>query len=325
MRALVIGHFSTVGDIESLRVAQAVLEDEAIPWDLLPFNPRLAPHLEGTVTAGELEPERYTHLIAVCGPLWPGLLARRGIELGRFAHCTRIGLNLTMVRPVSEWNPFHLLIERDSDRANRPDLTFLSDTAAVPVAGLCTIGRQREYGRRQRHGEAIARLNELIETRALARVEVDTRWPRHRNSGGLASPDQVMALISRFDVLLTNRLHGMVYALRAGVPVIAIDPIEGGDKVIAQAQALRWPAVARVDNAEPKWMERALDWCLADEGRAAAGEVAAAARASLLPVANEFRSALSQPFKEQPVPADPPGAVRLAARLARAFRSTIGG
>lgn len=321
MRALVIGHFSTVGDIESLDFVESVLKNEGIPRDLLPFNPKFAPHLRGALRTADLEPAKYSHLIAVCGPLWPGLLAERGIALHRFAHCTRIGVNLTMVRPLDEWNPFHLLLERDSDRLTRPDITFMRETARTPVAGLCTIARQREYGGRQRHGESIGLLGKLIEARSLAAIDVDTRWPRHRNSGGLASPDQVMAVIAKLDVLLTNRLHGLVYALRAGVPVIALDPVLGGDKVVAQAEVLGWPAVSRVEDASAQWIERTLDWCLSDDGRSAAQSIAAAARAKLQPAAIELRAALLETFDYRPLP--PP--VSLFGRLAKALRGKRGG
>lgn len=323
-RALLIGHFSTIGDIESLHHVEAMLEGEGIAHDVLPYNPKFVPALDRAIPRSELKPSRYTHLIAVCGPFWPELLERRGIALEDFAHCTRIGVNLTMVRPVEEWNPFHLLLERDSSRTTRPDISFLQATGRVPVAGLCTIGRQREYGRRQRHGQAVALLRQLVERRELAAVEIDTRWPAFRNSGGLGSPDQVISLIERLDVLLTNRLHGLVYALKAGVPVLALDPVSGGDKVSAQASVLGWPAVSTVEEASPDGLERMLDWCLSTEGRTAAGAVAANARSKLQPVNDELRSALRSRFDFQPLPAlpssTPTGAAR---RLARAIRRLL--
>lgn len=59
-----------------------------------------------------------------------------------------------------------------------------------------------------------------------------------------SAPEQVAALVRRCDLVVTSRMHGLVLALRAGVPVLAVDPIAGGAKVSAQARAWSWPAVA---------------------------------------------------------------------------------
>ena len=259
MRALILGHFSTVGDVDSLAYVIETLREEGIPYDVVPFIRKLTRHIEQAVDRTELDPSKYTHLIVVCGPFWPELLERRGFDLERFAHCVRIGINLTMIEPTRVWNPFHLLLERDSDRAVRPDLTFLRQTDRVPVVGICTIEGQREYGGSQRHAEAISLMRRLVLDRGLAAVEIDTRWPAYRNSGGLTSPAQVTSVIERMDVLLTNRLHGLVYALKSGVPVLAIDPVDGSGKVTMQAKELGWPAVATVDGATPAWLDGTLD------------------------------------------------------------------
>ena len=320
MRALVIGHFSTVGDIESLDYVESALSKEGIAYDIAPYKGKLAPHIRGSLRLASVNPADYTHLVAVCGPFWPAFLQRHGIDLDRFAHCTRIGVNLTMVLPLSEWNPFHVLIERDSDRMTRPDITFLRDTPAVPVIGLCMIARQPEYGKRQRHAEALGLFRQLVEAQGLATIEIDTRWPRYRNSGGLGSPAEVISVIRRTDVLLTNRLHGMVYALKAGVPVLALDPVQGSGKVTAQAQVLGWPAVSTVEDASPDWLKRNLDWCLSQEGHSAAAAIAEKARSLLQDLPDELHTAVRNQFDYRPIPKAPPGTgAGLARRLARAI------
>lgn len=305
MRALLLGHFSTVGDIESLRWVQDILSAEGIPFDVAPYVDKYVPALAGAIPLGAIEPDRYTHLVVICGPIWPELLAKRKVDLHRFAHCVRIGVNLTMVEPLADWNPFHVLLERDSDRAARPDLTFLCDTGRVPVVGVCTIARQREYGGRQRHGQALEMLQDLVRDRRLATVAVDTRWPASRNDGGLGSPEEVISVISRLDVLLTNRLHGLVFALKAGVPVLAVDPVAGGDKVMAQAGVLGWPAVTTVDEGTADQLPALLDWCLSAEARDQARSVAARAREQLDPIADDLRQAFRKPFQPIPLPQQP--------------------
>ena len=305
MRALILGHFSTVGDVDSLAYVTETLREEGVAYDVLPFIKKLSGHIDQAIDRSDLNPLAYTHLIVVCGPLWPDLLTRRGVDLHSFAHCTRIGVNLTMIEPIDEWNPFHILLERDSDKEVRPDLTFLRSTGRVPVAGLCMIESQREYGSRQRHGEAVHLLRKLVVDRSLAAVEIDTRWPAFRNSGGLASPAQVASVIGRTDVLLTNRLHGLVYALKIGVPALAIDPVDGGGKVTAQGKVLGWPAVATVDAASFDWLDRMLDWCLSDEGRRAADAIAGRAVENLRHVGDQLRAALRAEFSYRPIPPSP--------------------
>ena len=46
---------------------------------------------------------------------------------------------------------------------------------------------------------------------------------------------QVESLLRRLDAVVSSRLHGMVLALKNGVPVVALDPVDGGAKVAAQA------------------------------------------------------------------------------------------
>ena len=43
---------------------------------------------------------------------------------------------------------------------------------------------------------------------------------------------------------MTTRLHGLVLALKNGVPAVAIDTVAGGAKVARQADALGWPVLA---------------------------------------------------------------------------------
>lgn len=73
-------------------------------------------------------------------------------------------------------------------------------------------------------------------------MPVDTRLdPRQwRNP---STPGQLDSVLCRLDAVLTTRLHGLVLALRLGVPVLAVDPVNGGGKVGAQAAAWGWPAL----------------------------------------------------------------------------------
>ena len=266
-RAILMGHFSTVGDMECLGIVRRWLDQAHIACDIAPYSERIRSGLPGAIDPGAAEARAYTHLIVVCGPCRPEIFRRNGIALERFKHCVRIGVNLTMIEPVTAWNPFDVLLERDSDRLSRPDLAFLEPTTALPVVGRCLVRRQEEYGARQRHELAHRLIHGLITSRNFATIDIDTRCVG--DSDELRTPAAIFSIMGRLDFLLTTRLHGMVYALKAGRPVIAIDPIAGGDKVSAQARALGWPQVILAENASAGWMNQAADWCLSADADAA--------------------------------------------------------
>ena len=71
---------------------------------------------------------------------------------------------------------------------------------------------------------------------------VDTRLAQ-REWRSPATAAQVEAVIARADVVVTTRLHGLVLALKNGVPALAIDPVADGAKVAAQAAAWGWPVL----------------------------------------------------------------------------------
>ncbi|MGH3930960.1 MAG: hypothetical protein ACRDTF_13400 [Pseudonocardiaceae bacterium] len=65
-----------------------------------------------------------------------------------------------------------------------------------------------------------------------------------------------------------------------GVPVVAVDPVDGGGKVSAQARAWSWPALVTAEeppsgSAELRQWWR---WCLSAHGRVTAAQCAASTR-----------------------------------------------
>lgn len=291
LRALLTGHFSTVGDIESLELVRSWIEDIGIPYDVAPFFQSVREKMPDAVDLTMIDPAAYSHLIMVCGPVWEEQLKSIAFDLNRFRHCLTIGVNLGMVTPVQTWNPFDVLLERESDRLTRPDLTLLAETSPVPVAGRCMVRKQSAYHGREHHEEARRLFDNLTLTRNFAVMDIDTRWYRDHN--GLRTPAHVLSAIQRMDVLLTNRLHGMIYALKAGVPVIAIDAIAGGGKVSDQANAVGWPQCIPIEKATMARLEAALDWCLTPQARSIARACRERALPELRNVKQQFIDALT--------------------------------
>ena len=264
MKILVGGWFSfesmgaTAGDLITCDLVVEWLDTAGLEYDVA-----FAPPFQGGINWKTTDPKTYSHVIFVCGPLGNGDPSNAFLK--HFESCRLIGLNLSMLDPLETWNPFALLLERDSTRTARPDISFLAHPKVVPVTGIVLVDPQKEYKAKAMHrvaNEAIARLSHL---REMARVEIDTRLDLNRT--GLRSPAEVETLIARMDVVLTTRLHGMVLAIKNKVPAVVIDPIAGGAKILQQAKTIGWPMVFTTNNLDDQVLQRAFDYCLTTEGR----------------------------------------------------------
>lgn len=298
-RALLVGHFSTVGDVEVLRQIESRLHALGINYDVSPYTDASLSVDATWLDKHTLKPARYTHLIVICGPFTPEMAVQHDAIFGRFQHCVHIGVNLTMVKSIQDFNPFEVLLERDSNRTVRADLSFREVSPRIPVVGLCLASAQREYGGRRRGDLAAEKLRRLIQNTGTAFIEMDTSVPVEINRFGLSNGSQFEAICNRLDVMLTTRLHGMVLALKNGVPVVAIDPVAGGDKVMRQARKLGWDEVFDADLASEEDLSAALERCLSKEVREKAASIKDAAILSLSDFDKEFALALTVPAEPE--------------------------
>lgn len=264
MKTMIAGWFSfeqmgaTAGDLISRDLVCEWLGKAGLPYDVA-----LAFPFQGGVDWRCVDPATYSNVVFVCGPFGNGWPITE--FLPRFAGCRLIGLNLSMLESLDKWNPFDVLFERDSSAVSRPDISFLSCQAKVPVAGIVLVHPQKEYGKKAKHQIANNAIYGLVDSKKISAVPIDTRLDE--NSTGLRSPAEVESLIARMDIVLTTRLHGMVLALKNGIPVIAIDPIAGGAKIYRQAKTIGWPVVFCADNLSEGDLLKAFDYCLAEEAR----------------------------------------------------------
>lgn len=266
MRVLVTGWPSflhgeaTAGDVLSMRRVSDALDSAGIAVDIA-WSPVLYPdalHLDSA------DPAHYTHVVFTCGPVY-------GEQVEwlhrRYAACRRIAVGVSVLDPHNAAAAgFHRILARDGVGEPQPDLSYGAHTDSVPVAAIMLAPGQHEYGGRRRHEQVHKTLLNWITDVDCARVGLDTRldsadW-RH-----CASPDQFSSLVARFDIVVTTRMHGLVLALRAGVPALAVDPVAGGGKVTAQARALGWPAVIPAEEVCPETLDRWWSWCLPEPSR----------------------------------------------------------
>jgi hypothetical protein len=290
MKVLVAGWFSfeqmgaSAGDLLTRDLVCQWLDSQDRPYDVA-----LAPPFEGGIDWRSASATNYSHVVFVCGPFGNGPPVDEMLD--RFTSCDWIGINLSMLQPLSEWNPFQLLLERDSSLKARPDLAFLSDAPRAPVVGTILIDSQPEYGDWDLHETADAAISEFLRSRDTAVLAIDTRLDE--NKTGCSTSAQVEALISRADVVITTRLHGLVLSLKNGIPAVAIDTVRGGAKVTRQAKTIGWTTILAVEKLARQQLEQAFEFCLTEQARLEARGCSDRARALLQDVKSDLQQFLA--------------------------------
>jgi hypothetical protein len=284
MRVLLTGWFSflrgevTAGDALALHAVAAALSRAGVPYDEA-WSPAFRP--EGLSLDGAV-PGDYTHVVFVCGPIHGEQV--RGLH-ERYARCRRIAVGVSVIDPDDPAvTGFHRVLARDGLGAPARDLAGLP-RRSPPVAGAVLAMGQGEYGARRRHEAAAARLTGWLAERDCAVVPLETRLDR-ADWRLCSTADEYVAIVRRLDVVVTTRLHGMVLALRAGVPPLAVDPVAGGGKISAQGRVWDWPvlpAEATAADLDERWA-----WCLSVSGRRRALACADAPPAALTDLVAEL-------------------------------------
>ncbi|HET6187406.1 MAG TPA: polysaccharide pyruvyl transferase family protein [Trebonia sp.] len=262
---------ATAGDVLAMEAVAAEIDAAGVPCDIA-WSPVFRP---GERTLDDADPARYSHLVFACGPL-----SGRGIEVlhQRFAACRRVAVGVSVIDPADPAAAgFHAILARDSPGAPATgDLAAGPRPPLMPVAGVIHVGEQREYVGRGRHATVSRSLAGWLPGCGCALLPLETRLDS-RDWRLCGTPAELESILSRVDLVITMRMHGLVLALKHGVPALAVDPVAGGAKVTAQAQAWRWPAVVAPGaggTVDTGAMDRWRDWCLSEPGRRAARRAA---------------------------------------------------
>jgi hypothetical protein len=290
MKTLVAGWFSftgmnaTAGDVMARDVACAWLADAGVAFDVANV-----PACGAGVDWRDVDPARYDQVVFVCGPFRDNAVTAEFLD--RFRGRRLVGLDLSMLQSLSQWNPFDVLFERDSERARRADLVFASQQPAVPVVGLLLVHPQPQYGERAMHDAANKAIRQLVDARPMSVVTIDTCL--EHNKAGLRTPAEVESLIARMDLVLTTRLHGLVFALKNDVPALAVDPIAGGAKIHQQCAAVGWPICFTADALPESELDNAFEYCTTTAAREKARSCCARAREQLDQLRSQFTDAVT--------------------------------
>jgi len=274
VRVLLTGWFSfrqgevTAGDVLALESVSSALDAAGLGYDTAwseVFRP-------GGLRLDEALPQRYSHLIFVCGPVHGQQVA--GLH-GRLPGSRRIAIGVTVIDPADPAvTGFDLVLVRDHGPSTPVrDLATAAVASArpvVPVTGVILTCGQGEYGDRRRHEAVTSQITGWLNLKACAPVPLETRLDI-RDWRLCSTAEAFMSLVARLDIVVTTRLHGLALALSAGVPVLAVDPVAGGGKVTAQARAWRWPGLVPAEHsADPGRLDDPWNWCLSAAGRQAA-------------------------------------------------------
>ncbi|WP_262697986.1 MULTISPECIES: polysaccharide pyruvyl transferase family protein [Streptomyces] len=265
-RVLLTGWFSfvdgevTAGDALALRRVRACLDRRGIPYDVA----WSAGYRPDALHLSEAAGHPYTHLVFLCGPAH----GRQVEELHRsFPSCVRIAVGTSVIdASAPAVTGFHHVLPRDAPGGVRPvrDLAAGATTGpGVPVVGVVLTHGQGEYADARRHAEVATALTRWLAAKDCACVELTTRLDAH-DWRLCTTAGQFESVLRRLDLVVTDRLHGLVLALRAGVPALAVDPVAGGAKVSAQARALSWPAALGAAQCARADLDRWWSWCLGD-------------------------------------------------------------
>ncbi|RCW44627.1 polysaccharide pyruvyl transferase [Halopolyspora algeriensis] len=276
MRVLITGWPSflhgeaTAGDVAAMERVAAELAAAHVPYDTA-WSPGFAPD---ALSLDEASAQDYTDVVFVCGPAH-GEQVRQLHQ--RYARCRRLAIDVSIVdRGDPAVTGFHTVFARDEPGATPSrDIALGNAASRAPVVGVILAPEQPEYSDRRLHGHVHECLGAWLARLDCAPLPLDTRLDT-RDWWLCSTPDQFSALIARTDVVVTSRMHGLVFALRQGIPALAVDPVSGGGKVTAQAQAWDWPAImpaetlAGGEEAARPQLDRWWSWCLSAEARALA-------------------------------------------------------
>jgi len=280
--ALVAGYFSfedgyaTFGDTEAMRVTCEWLKKAGIKYDIA------CHHLNGFngVSLVDLDPARYDVFVFVCGP-WK---EDNNNILERFDHCVKVGVNLSIEDENS--NKFDLLYPRDLPDEFNPDLVFSAKRKLEPLIGVCLVHPQAEYGNKQRHHKVKDAVENYLLDNDIAYINLDTLY--RDNNSGVTDAKGFENILARLDVVISSRLHGMVFSLKNETPVVAIDAIAGGAKLTKQAEAIDWPVILASESISSEFIADAVDKCLKPELKQRAMRVKGVACDKILLIERKF-------------------------------------
>jgi hypothetical protein len=213
-------------------------------------------------------PKGIKQVVHVCGPLLDSPMMRFILLQGQ----RRTAVGVSVLDHAEAINGmFHTIVARDGRAPETFDLALARfqgkkmsaprSLGEMPVVAMCLRGQQGEYGAKKVHHERAEKL--FVD--ALQRKDASIRPLSTRLTDD--NPEaKILADFERADVVATTRLHGALFALALGKPVLALDQVGGGGaKVRSVLTRIGWPLIFDAENASQTEIDRALSAALSPE------------------------------------------------------------
>lgn len=243
------GGGATVGDLHAVDNLSSALRQVGHDHDVL-SHPALG--IANHRQTGDLFDVRreIETLVFVCGPILPGDQLADLLAVHRKARKIAVGVSVISRHPDIAAR-FDAILARDGLPKPSFDLAIsCSQPCTTPSAGkrlkvgLCFRGSQQDYGKGMAEwAKAEKLLLQLSEMFDFETEPIDTV---------LRPGNEAVEIERQFetvDLILTTRLHGALYGLSKGKPVVAIDQVRGTGKVKPILDRIGWPLAYSIEEA----------------------------------------------------------------------------
>jgi hypothetical protein len=211
--------------------------------------------------AGELRDDLKS-MTLVCGPLAEHPQLRQLMDQHPRARKVAVGVSV-LSNQIEFARSFDQVLARDGTPdaafdlapARFATLALPSRPASHHPIALCFVGKQAEYGagRSSLHRKAQDRLVQSARRSGLPIRAVSTVLSGRRNG-----ERRILENFQGSQMVATTRLHGSLYGLLNGRPVVALDQIPGGAKVSEVLARIGWPLVFRTDQMDSEAIDDAF-------------------------------------------------------------------
>ncbi len=217
-----------------------------------------------TVHWSEIDPKNYDTFVFVCGPLvfdYPQFSEL----IKRFLCCRRIAVGVSILDPKANElkELFDHIVARDGLLPETFDLALaakrwtsfprLLPKKKISRVGVILRGEQTEYQAACFHENAQKMIEKTLKILSLEGFYFDTVF---KPGYGVR---EVLKNYDKVDLILTTRMHGTLFAIGKGIPVIAIDQIKSGKKVSAITQKIQWPYLFEAENLTSEQLIEAIN------------------------------------------------------------------
>ena len=254
------GGGATIGDFHAIQNLSTSLSEQGFEHEILSSKKLQIPDHHYIKQLKDIKTQ-YNNIIFVCGPVvWNEQIINflnKNIKACKFAVGVSILSNQTEMKKI-----YDHIISREDGSETSYDFAPAGFPLEFPEninnesnkVGICLRGPQSEYGNEENiKSEKISDISlKLVSELGYEPVFIDTKIGLNNTISNIISNFKS----SRF--IITTRMHGTLYSLLYGKPVIAIDQIPGGAKVSNLVGKLNYPHLYKVENIDSSTLKNSI-------------------------------------------------------------------